>query len=304
MLGNLFGLFRAEPSPNLATMIKIHSFELRTQPTYMSPTHGDLEIADFHKIAELFPDFVIWREPPACSSFKVKLPAHDLRLAEMLGFIESELGLKSVWTQSEYLTRKDHHWFDVETNYEFDKHDLDNAPFLEMFSLRRMGQDILSEDHDHYVLLRAAKKTPFIGSVGTIGTQFCTAEARAELEKEQFVGLKFLPVDVRDPACKAEDFWQIWADRSMPRLRMKLVDLRGNEIIDDFSNGCYTDEISPQRVLRYGKSDLNQMKGVDFALTSESWGKMPDLLVSQQVRQWCLKNKLKINWTPVLALSE
>lgn len=273
----------------------------------MPSRHEYLLPAIFDRIVKRFPEIANDRR----TSVEVAMEENDPKLVEILQFLEHELGLKGVRTNSLYpkVDQKDDTWFTIDTSYEFDERDIENAKFLGMSSTVSMGIEGLGGTNQ-WGLVQAARKLPLIGYlIG--GMEVCTAAAREELEKEGFAGLDFLPVAVHDSRYREDDFWQLWANRIMPKVTMPLCDLEGDPVRKDYSTGCMPEEIGVvQRVLKYRAADLAAMNDTDFAITTEKWGspksyvRREELLVSQRVRQWCLKKKVKADWTPVIAVPE
>jgi len=270
--------------------------------------HGKPEPKVFDRIAKRFPEWVDERK----ISFKVVMEADDLKLAKLMNFLEHELGLRALVTESASLNARhdDDQTFVVKTSYEFDEQDIEDAKFLVMSMQVEVGSEGYNgKDWDQRGLQRARRRLPLIGHVGC--AQVCTNAVREELEREGFGGLDFLPVLVHDPRYRQGDFWRIWANRSMPKVSMPLCDAEGNPVKVDYSTGCYPDEIIlNQRILKYRAVDLAAMSGTDFALTAEKWGspkariEREVLVVSQRFRQWCLKKNVQAKWTPVIALPD
>lgn len=286
---------------------KINLYKKREQ--HDSPSGRFIAPEAYERLVGEFPQFVVPPKGTTYSYFEVELPADDPRLAEVMHFIEHEAGVKPCIYKSERKGLEEHRAFFVDTRYEYDKPDLQNAAFLEVCARRPMG-GYINEGWDQCVLIDVQRNHPMIGTVGSFSYMCCTASIRADLESENFVGLDFLPIEVLDPPHRSEDFWRIWSSRSMPRTCMPLVDDEGAPVKDDYSTGCWRDEDTSTGPLSYRASDLAAMSGVDFALTAEKWNtpsrlnRREILLVSQRVRQWCLKKKLPLKWKPVIALSE
>lgn len=268
--------------------------------------HGRPEPKVFDRIVKRFPEIANDR----LTSVKVVMEEHDPKLAEIMSFLQSGLGLRALLTESESLKARqdDDQTFVVKTSYEFDEQDIENAKLLGMLSTVSMGLEGFG-GKDQWGLVQAARKLPLIGYLG--GMELCTSAARMELEKEGFAGLSFLPIAMHDSRYREDDFWQLWANRTMPKVTMPLCDLAGDPVKEDYSTGCMPEEIGViQRVLKYRAADLDAMSGTDFAVTAEKWGspksrvRREELLVSQRVRQWCLKKRVKVEWTPVIALPD
>jgi|GEM_PF-2259913 len=292
-------------------MKKILKFVLIKPEPKDSPYKGRPPIPIFHCIAARFPEMINDRG----TSMEVALPADDPKLHEILHFLEHEQGLRPMYARSVHykVPDSDNMSFMVSADYKFDEQELERAAFLDMYLPVHMGTDSLGghKDWAHWGVDRVHKKVPLIGLLGTGDIRVCPAAVRAEMEQEGFVGLDFLPVLVHDPRYRQGDFWRIWACRSMPRTTMPLSDLEGDPPQEDWSTDCYPDEIYDRyRVLKYRAADLAKMSGTDFALTAEKWGppkcrqEREVLLVSQRFRQWCLKKKIKVDWIPVISLSD
>ncbi len=270
---------------------------------------------DYEKLIKAFPEFVVPASVHKVSHFGINLPEGHPKLAEIFEFVKKEFGLMPILSRSQrkQVPASDLHHFTVESCYEFDEQDIENATFLRMSTLVEMGIDGRGgqEGWDRWGLVQAAKKLPIIGYLDGWGWQICTTAARVELEQESFSGLDFLPVIVHDPRYQQGDFWRIWANRSMPKVCMPLCDVDGNPVKEDYSTGCMKNEIIVyQAILKYKAVDLAAMSSTDFALTAEKWGTPKDrdrrevLVVSQRFRQWCLKKGVQAKWTPVIALPE
>jgi hypothetical protein len=272
---------------------------------------------DYEKLIKAFPEFVVPASVHKVSHFGINLPEGHPKLAEVFEFVKRQFGLTPIlsYTQQKQIPANDLRHFRVDTHYDFDEQDIENATFLRMSTLVEMGIDGRGgqEGWDRWGLVQAANKLPIIGYLDGWGWQICTAATRVELEQESFSGLDFLPVIVHDPRYQQGDFWRIWANRSMPKVSMPLCDVDGKPVKEDYSTGCSSDEIIGfpyQTILKYKTADLAAMSGTDFALTAEKWGTPKDrdrreiLVVSQRFRQWCLKQKVEAKWTPVIALPE
>jgi hypothetical protein len=288
-------------------MKKILKFVLIRRGSGDPLQRGYLQPAIFDRFAVRFPEIANDQQ----AFVKVLMEDGDSRLAEIMNFLQCDLGLRALLTESSSVKTRheDDRTFVVKTIYKFDEQDIENAKFLGMSSTVSMGIEGLGGTNQ-WGLVQAARKLPVIGYlIG--GMEVCTAAAREELEKEGFAGLDFLPVAVHDSRYREDDFWQLWANRIMPKVTMPLCDLEGDPVRKDYSTGCMPEEIGVvQRVLKYRAADLAAMNDTDFAITTEKWGspksyvRREELLVSQRVRQWCLKKKVKADWTPVIAVPE
>jgi hypothetical protein len=288
-------------------MKKILKFLLIKKGPDMPFRHGYPLPVVFDRIESRFPEIVNGRR----TSVEVAMEENDPKLAEIMNYLEGDLGLQALLTESASVKARqdDNRTFVVKTIYKFDEQDIENAKFLGMSSTVSMGIEGLGGTNQ-WGLVQAARKLPLIGYlIG--GMEVCTAAAREELEKEGLSGLDFLPVAVHDSRYREDDFWQLWANRIMPKVTMPLCDLEGDPVRKDYSTGCMPEEIGVvQRVLKYRAADLAAMNDTDFAITTEKWGspksyvRREELLVSQRVRQWCLKKKVKADWTPVIAVPE
>lgn len=288
-------------------MKKILKFTLIKKKPDLPLQCGYPEPCVFDRIVNRFPEIA----NDSRTSVAVVLEEKDPKMVEIMNFLQHELGLHALLTESESLKTRhdDNRTFVVKTNYKFDEEDVEKAEFLRMSTDVEMGLEGRDgKDWDQWGLVRAARKIPFIGYLGH--TQVCTNAAREELEKENFGGLVFLPVLVHDPRYRQGDFWRLWANRSMPKVAMSLCDAAGDPVKEDYSTGCYPEEIIlNQKILKYRTADLAAMRGTDFALTAEKWDTAKArferewLVVSQRFRQWCLKKNVKAEWTPVIAVS-
>jgi len=271
---------------------------------------------DYEKLIKAFPEFVVPASVHKVSHFGINLPEGHPKLAEVFEFVKRQFGLTPIlsYTQQKQIPANDLRHFRVNTHYDFDEQDIENAAFLRMSSLaefkrdRKLGLAAWRYEFDK----PPRKPLPLIGYMEDVSGVICTDATRAELEHEGFPGLDFLPITVNnDPRYPDGVFWRIWANHTMPKVSMPLCDLDGKPVKEDYSTGCLSDEIIGfpyQTILKYKTADLAAMSGTDFALTAEKWGTPKDrdrreiLVVSQRFRQWCLKQKVEAKWTPVIAL--
>ena len=291
-------------------MKKFLEFYLLRKEPKNRPLNGYLAAHVFERVAMRFPELI--SKSGVC--LDVKLLEGDPKLDEIFAFLKEELGLRPMPSLACRKKQKpgDYSHFTVKTSYEFDDQDIEGASFLYTIASEEIGCDGTGgKDWDQWGLEKAAKKLPVVGALGCLSGLVCTAATRSELEQESFQGLGFLPVIVHDPRYHQNDFWCIWANRTMPKVSMPLCDQEGNPVKDDYSTGCMPDEIIVNQViLKYNATDLTAMNGTDFALTAEKWGTPKDrgrreeLVVSQRFRQWCLKKNVQMNWTPVIALPD
>ena len=291
-------------------MKKILKFILFKPDLEQTPRKGYPPLPIFNRIVGRFPEMINDRG----TSMEVALPADDPKLHEILHFLEHEQGLRPMYARSSShkTPDSDNLSFRVENRYEFNEKDLDKAPFLYSYPKVSVGDPSLggSDNWNQWGIGKVHKRVPLIGLLGYADVQICSAAVRAEMEQEGFIGLDFLPILVHDPHYKQDDFWRVWASRTMPCTAMPLSDDKGNPVQEDYSTGCYIDEQVEEFVLGYRSSDLEAMSGTDFALTAEKWGPLASrfrrehLLVSQRFRQWCLKKKIKVDWIPVISLPD
>lgn len=215
-----------------------------------------------------FPEFVVPSVDGTYPYFKVELLAADPRLADVLDFIVQYLGLKPCFYRSETRKMEENQWFEVQTQYTLEKHEIEDALFYQVSPVREMGNASREKIGDRDIVQFIRNSPPKIGYIGFSG-MCCLASLRNEFQQEGFIGLDFLPVEVRDPRYGPGDLWWVWASRTMPRTSMAVVDDDANSVKDDYSTGCWLDDAYAP--LQYHASDLVAMAGVDFALTVEKW---------------------------------
>jgi hypothetical protein len=140
-----------------------------------------------------------------------------------------------------------------------------------------------------------------IGALGNRGFDGCLDRMKQEMEKENFVGLKFLPTEIVGARKPKEPIWQIASDRTMPPLLNRLVELPDREFSTSPLPRMVPDDDYYPWLLRFSKSAVERLGEFDIAHLPHglSVSIAPEPFVSRRFREWCLARKLKINFHPV-----
>ncbi len=264
--------------------------------------HEHLPLADFDSLIRAFPDF----KKIGKNWWEVSLREDDPRLAAIFEFTQN-IGLTPyTCTTPWYRKVGNPKLFLVKKEHEFTKQEYDKAPFLEMTGEIEMGE----HKHLHFdspVLVRIKSKIPPIGYVEGGRGPVCTQSVKEAMEREGFNGFIFNAVVVECAKQPPEPLWEIWSDRMMPPSCSTLVNDDGTPVVPGrYENGCHPAECEHPQLYFYTPEAIHSMAGVDAAVTHEDFGpktklcEMRRLLVSQRFRQWALKNKLKLDYVPVL----
>lgn len=145
-----------------------------------------------------------------------------------------------------------------------------------------------------------------IGSLPMGATMICTTETRSLMEAEGFKGLTFRPVLYPDGSAPEPPLYELWSDIRLPRKANRHVNARGEPWDGKTHEVVWSDELCYTTPLdQYRRSDLAKVGDFDVGVAAEprtgyfeGWY-AADLICSRQFRQWCLKQKLKLNWAPV-----
>ena len=287
-------------------MTTLLNFHFSTSQACSPIAHEYLEPENFRLLVAAYPEYkkneVDWWE--------VLLPENDPKLAAILEFINN-LGLLP-YTKSHPWYRKvgKPNLFLIKKMYEFTPHEYNDAPFLEMAGEIEMGE----HKHLHFdspILVRVKSKIPPIGRAEGAKGPICTQTIKQAMETEGFKGFTFTPVVVGGSRQSSEPLWEIWSNCMMPPMCSPLVDDDGTPVIPDhYANGCHPAESEFPHIYRYTSEAIASMAGVDAAVTHEDFGpktklcEMRRLLVSQRFRQWALKNKINLNYDPIIVVSQ
>ena len=98
---------------------------------------------DYEKLIKAFPEFVVPASDHKVSHFGINLPEGHHKLAEVFDFVKEEFGLTPILsrTQRKQVPANDLRHFTVDTRYEFDEQDIENAAFF-IYHLWRSSKGI------------------------------------------------------------------------------------------------------------------------------------------------------------------
>jgi len=190
----------------------------------------------------------------------------------------------------------------------YEAHDLEAAPFLRLWTQKRMFKGIDSNKRDERgrIVLPAkeAKQTIKIASIFPTPWLVVSSPVRRILESGDLVGIKFDEVAIKGHSIHTatEAFWELFSTITLPKMANSVVD--PNPAFDPprhivVGAGTYGEP-------HYLESDLREVGRFDIAHTFERLGAgepygagQPNLMVSQRFYQCCLKSKIPLEVRPV-----
>lgn len=154
------------------------------------------------------------------------------------------------------------------------------------------------------VLASDAKPNLKFGSTYPDNLIIVSDTVRQFLEKEQLIGLRFLPVAIKSKSSVAapELPWELDSTVTLPKIANthKLIHHGPQPFEGDYSRLVLIND-SPffGAELHYRRSDLDAIGPFDLANTLEKYRTSHPLVISQRFYQHCKKNKISLNVEPV-----
>lgn len=241
--------------------------------------------------------------------FKIELQDGSEELEALYKFLLVETKLTPKLNQFQPGGCPENNWFRVYGRRSYTKAEIANAEFCQFCGSRNFCDSNSSNESGIQIISSGEIKKQSVGAGNNFTETFCTNEIREVLTTENFKGLAFREVIIQRSRKKdAPPVWQIWSQDEMPLMKSKKSDSKGRiiELDDDDCRGCYVDDLFIPGLVRYDKSLLTELQGIDVIRSVEHFGggvkrskRTPLLFGSKRFREWCTKKKLPFSWVPV-----
>ncbi len=251
----------------------------------------------------------------------VSLERSDPLLHEVISELE-RLGHRPCLEQYPSCAFEDATFYRVWGKRKLDSDDLNAAEYFRFHCQKPIARYGSYSGSDGRIQVeRKALTKQQIGQVVLFEIPVCTDSFREEIQRELFIGPSFREVSPKTSQTLPQPYWQLWSDREMPPLLNRLVHMTdGSEFVpENRIKGCAVDDFYFPPLLRFSAVEVHAMGPFDFALTRERFGSgdlivdyktkqpvfplpvhVPYLIVSKRFREWCMKQKLRIDWYPVV----
>ena len=265
-------------------------------------------------ISGIFPDEVsealyeallaIYPESRNKGSIDIRLPKEDPRIAQGLKVL-NEWGFSP---RDRHRTAEPNE-FTLMIRRLYDKEDYENADYLVPkpqeclgSATSRSANGLLKlEDED-------LKMNEDIG-YSTWAWIVVSTQIKERIEQSGLKRIILRPTEIVGPRRKrfVGHFWELTSDLRLPSLNShcQLTTNNGLPFAGDYDQGChYFETPYDQPEFYYNANDIAAIKPFDLALTQErfgirEWVAEPSLIASKQFYEFCVENKLKMNWMPV-----
>ncbi len=275
---------------------------------------------------DLFLEFCqLWPESRQRSvrGINVREPADSPRLKEMFAFLEEKTGKVPNWDKFRPVLN-DPARFQVHGFREFDPEEVEQADYCVVVPLQRV---VVEGERLSGRRLRVKRadilRCPFGGNSWRSQEMLCTGSTRRLLEAESFVNLTFQEVEVIGKKPPVEALWRLDGERALPPVLNKLVNQYGDSVVREDPGwwrdgefvgtreqlralGCWAEDFYYPAVLRFDQAKVQRELGVfDVAPTAEGWKggsvatRQPYLICSRRFREFCMKQRWKLEWWPV-----
>jgi hypothetical protein len=177
--------------------------------------------------------------------------------------------------------------------------DLEAAPLLWLVAQERMFKGINSNQRDEsgriVLLATEAKVAIKIASIFPEPWIVVSSATRRILENGGLIGMTFEEVAIKGHSMllAPEPFWELRSTINLPKMR--------NSVINPREPGWSAYTINdPYVEPHYGQSEIRALGAFDIAHTWERGGRSesPELIISQRLYQYCLKNKIPLEVRP------
>lgn len=237
----------------------------------------------------------------------------DQAVNETIAFLR-EHGREPHWKKYPSCAYDDPSLYQVEGKRVFEPADFAEAEYLAFVPEKVITQDGSKDVNGRLHIKRAKINRQPIGRPSPWGVPLCKDHLKQKMEVEHFVGLVFERVELTGENADDEPVWIMGSDREMPALLNRLVCEDGTDYEFDKALGCYVDDFYYPPLLRFPAQAVREMEPFDFAVTKERPHHLrgpgftgdpmkkyePYVIVSRRFRAWCLNQKLKIEWWPVV----
>ena len=196
----------------------------------------------------------------------------------------------------------------------YEPEDYANAEYFVLIPETLITNHGSKDDEGHLKIKRSQLKRQPFGRTCSWSKPVCRDSFGRAMAVESFAGLVFQPVEIIGQKAGDEAIWALSSDREMPTLLNQFVCEDGTDYDRSKALGCYVDDFHYPPILRFPAKQVRLMEPFDVAITKERphhkqgpgfTGDVmkrfdPYFIVSRHFREWCLKQKLKIEWWPVV----
>lgn len=243
------------------------------------------------------------------ASFDVEIEADSALAREIMEFIRAQTGKTPNWKRFPAV-------YDENDRYQlfgkriFSEEEISAAKYLWCIPKKQITKSAYRRDDGIIEIKRDSILSQPIGTTPSGFSVLCTEKLKNEIEAENFLNARFVPVEVTGKKPAVEYLWEIRGERTLPPLQNVLVNDQGKEP-DDSARGCWVDDLFFPPILKYSLEILKEIIGeFDIADTNERWHsgilarRSPFLICSNRFRLWCQSHALKFDWAPVRLKTE
>lgn len=221
---------------------------------------------------------------------------------ELIGFLESK-GINLRWVR--FSSKPKTETVRIDGFREFSKDDFSKARFFIVKAPLEIADSHPSPDENGILTFGSGsvKNMPKIGH-SWFGGLYCQPDLKGELA-EVFPELSFRAPHF--PDYSVTPFWEIQCEEKLPPTLSDVVNKKGEPLRPENRIACDIQDLYNPQILKYTSDQL--VGDWDIRRTHETWhwddiphGARPYFICTRRFRDWCLKRRLRLDWTPVIEL--